>query len=108
MCSQGPVGKEHIGFEHNLINKYAGSRDPGIYRYIHSLTNSRSLLLVLHNDSTVVTTDMDKANGFNEYFYSIFKHDTSTTLDNEGMPSTHDCVSSIDISIEAVLMHSPT
>ena len=45
---------------------------------------------------------MDKANAFNQYFYSIFKHDTSTTLDNEGMPSTHGCISSIDISIEEV------
>ena len=66
------------------------------------MTNSRSLPLVLHNDSTEVTTDMDKANAFSEYFYSIFKHDTSTTLDNGGMPSTHDCISSIDISIKEV------
>ena len=32
----------------------------------------------------------------------IFKHDTLTTLDNEGMSSTHGCISSIDISIEEV------
>ena len=49
-------------YEHYLINKYACSRDPSIYRYIHSLTNSGSLPFVLHNDSTEVTTDMDKAN----------------------------------------------
>ena len=89
-------------YEHNLLSKYACSRDPGIYQYIHSLTNLRSLPLVLYNESTVVTTDMDKANAFNQYFYAICKHDTLTILDNEDMPSTHGCISSIDISIEEV------
>ena len=89
-------------YEHNLINNYASSRDSGIYRYIHDLTNSRSLPLILHTDSTAVTTDIDKANAFNQYFYSIVRHDTSTTLSNEYLPNTSSCICSIDISVEEV------
>ena len=80
------------------------ARDSGIYRYIHGLTNSRSLPLILHTDSTEVTTDIDKANAFNQYFYSVFRHDTSTTLCNENLPNTSSCICtcSIDISVEEV------
>ena len=70
--------------------------------YIYDLTNSRSLPLILHTDSTAVTTDINKANAFNHYFYSIFRHDTSTTLSNENMPNTSSCTCSIDISVEEV------
>ena len=78
-------------YEHNLINNYAHSRDPGIFRYICRLTNSRSLLAALHTDSSVITNDIDKAYAFNQYFYSVLK-----------LSSTCNCTCSIDTSIEEV------
>ena len=95
-------------YEHNLINKYACSRDPGIYRYIHSLTNSRSLPLVLHNDSTVVTTDMDKANAFNQYFYSILSMIPQLHLTMRACPVLWAVFLALTYQLRKFLMHSPT
>ena len=71
-------------------------------QYIHRLTNSRSLPLVVHTNSSVVTNDSDKANAFNQYFYSVFKQDTFTLHNSESLSSTCDCICSIDISIKDV------
>ena len=50
----------------------------------------------------MVTNDSDKANAFNQHFYSVFKQDTFTLHNSESLSSTCDCICSIDISIEDV------
>ena len=94
--------KAKSAYEHNLIYNYAHSRDSRIFQYIHSLTKSKSLLVVLHINSTMVSADMDRANAFNQYFYSVFKEGQTTLHNCVDLPSNHNCICSIGISTEEV------
>ena len=44
-----------------------------IYKYIRSITKSSTIPSTVFHDSTSATTDVDKANLFNQFFFSVFK-----------------------------------
>ena len=58
--------------EQNLIYNLATSKDPKIFHFIKEFTKTHVLPSQLHTDSTSVETDVDKAELFNQYFYSVF------------------------------------
>ena len=68
-------------YEKELINSYAQSKNPKLFRYIKSITKFGSLLSILVNDSVKAVSDKDKAELFNQYFYSVFT-DAATPLPN--------------------------
>ena len=59
-------------YEQSLIYNYAANRDPKIYQFIKQFSKSHTLPPQLHLDAKVVNTDHDKAELFNQYFYSVF------------------------------------
>ena len=59
-------------YESTLINKYASSSDPAIYRYIRAITKSGTIPPTVYLDNTSASSDESKASLFNQYFYSIF------------------------------------
>ena len=48
------------------------NRDPKIYKCIKQFSKSHTLPPQLHLDAKVVNTDHNKAELFNQYFYSVF------------------------------------
>ena len=59
-------------YEQSLIHNFAMNRDPKIYQYIKQFTKSYSLPPQLHLGANVANTDYDKAELFNQYFFSVF------------------------------------
>ena len=56
-----------------LISMYALK----IHQYIKSITKSNSLPSILKYNQLTVNTDLDKANVFNEYFFSVYTDNSS-------------------------------
>ena len=56
----------------SLIHNFAMNRDSKIYEYIKQFTKSHTLPLQLHLGANVANTDYDKAELFNQYFFSVF------------------------------------
>ena len=68
-------------YKRDLINSYTQSKTPKLFHYIKSITKFGSLSSILVNDSVKAVSDEDKAELFNQYFYSVFT-DTTTSLPN--------------------------
>ena len=60
-----------------LVRKFASSKNPSIYRYIKSFVEASDLSATLAYNSTTATSDLDKANAFINYFYSVFYQNSS-------------------------------
>ena len=73
-------------YELNLINNYTWSKDPKLFQYIRNITKSNSFPSVLKYNHITVDTDLDKANVFNEYFYSVFTDGFSDPLNVDDLP----------------------
>jgi len=56
-------------YEKELINNYANSKDPKPFHNIITISKSGSLPV---KDSVKAVSDEEKAQLFNEYFYSVF------------------------------------
>ena len=59
-------------YETNLVASL-NNNNSSIYKYIKSITKSGIILSTVFHDSTSATTDVDKANLFNQFFFSVFK-----------------------------------
>jgi len=68
-------------YESGIINQYVRSKNPKIYQYIKSITKSSSLPSILKYNQLTVNTDLDKANVFNKYFFSVYTDNSSCSLD---------------------------
>ena len=59
-------------YESDLITAFMNNNNLRVYKYIRSLTKSHAIPPTQHHDSIVADSDIDKANIFNEYYYSVF------------------------------------
>ena len=66
-------------YEASLINNFASSGNPSIYRYINSITKTKQIPSTVYLGETVADNDEHKAKLFNRYFFSVF---TSTSCKN--------------------------
>ena len=62
-----------IVFESNLVSKHSSNRS-AIFRYISSVTNQRSLAPIMQLHSVSTSSDQEKADLFNKYFFCVFSH----------------------------------
>ncbi|MCY3929513.1 MAG: reverse transcriptase family protein [Acidobacteria bacterium] len=69
---QAKISSAKANYESNLISAFANNNNSKIYKYIRSLTKSHSIPPTLHYNSISADSDLDKANIFNDYFYSVF------------------------------------
>ena len=60
-----------IVFESNLVSKHSSNRS-AIFRYISSVTNQRSLAPIMQLGSVSTSSDQEKADLFNKYFFFCF------------------------------------
>jgi len=77
---QQEITEAKLNFESTLINNFTQVNSNKIYSYIKSITKSKSLPATIHFDSNVASTDTDKANLFNSYFYSVFSNSSSPSF----------------------------
>ena len=73
---QAKISNAKMTYESNLVTTSDNSK---IYKYIRGFTKSKSIPSTMYHNFTTFDCDNDKANAFNNYFYSIFNN-TSTDL----------------------------
>ena len=74
------LSKAKSEYELGLINNYTQSKDVKLFHYIKSITKSNSLPTALKYNHITIDSDLDKANTFNQYFYSVFTESHSDPL----------------------------
>ena len=90
---------EKANYENHLINTYFYSNNTKIFRYISTLKGQSNLPAEMSYGDRRAINNIDKANLFNNYFYSVFLHDQH----NYRCPSNKDCcLHDIKISIQEV------
>ena len=96
---QAKITSAKANYESDLIMAFANNNNPRVYKYIRSLTKSHIIPPTLHYNCKIADSNIDKANMFNDYFYSVFTQaatDQSLPIEN---PSH---LSSINITEEDV------
>ena len=88
-------------FESGLIQNYSRSNTSKIFHYIKSISNQDVLPPVMYLDSTYASSDQDKANLFNKFFFSVYSQMT-TQPSLAGHPHSNSSLSSINITISDV------
>ena len=82
-------------YEQSLLDNFAKYKDPKIFHYIKSLSKLRSLPTVLKYNSISVETDKEKADMFNNYFFSVL---TDSTSDLPMLPELNSLITDISIN----------
>ena len=96
---QAKISSAKTNYESDLITAFANNNNSRVYKYIRSLTKSHTIPPTQHHDSIVADSDIDKANMFNDYYYSVF----TQAATNQSLPidnSSH--LSNISITEEDV------
>ena len=89
-------------FESLFINNFAFNNDSKIYQYVRSLSKSASTPSTIFFQSNTAIMDMDKANLFNQFFFSIFTQSSCSLPNYNELPSTSSPLSAIQIYQEDV------
>ena len=69
---QTKISSAKVNKKSDLITSFANNNNSKVYKYVRSLTKSHTIPSTLHHGSIVADSDTDKANVFNDYFYSVF------------------------------------
>ena len=85
-------------YEANLIHSFAYHNNSKIYEYIRSIAKTKNIPTLLYLNSSIATTDADKALLYNEYFYSVYANSSSTLPDMNTITSDVEPLQSFDIS----------
>ena len=67
-----------------LVSTFSANKNYKIFNYMRYLTTHNSLPATIRSDSSEASSNMEKANLFNQYFYSVF------TRSNYSLPSLQD------------------
>jgi len=85
-------------FEQSLIHNFATKKFPKIFHFIKKFSKTQFLPPELHDDSTKAVTNFDKAELFNQYFYSIFTQSNFCLPNMSNLP-----IYSIHFSVQDVM-----
>jgi len=69
---QAKISSAKDNYESNLVASFTNTINSKIYKYIRSLSKSNSIPPMMRLNCIFANTDSDKANIFNDYFYSVF------------------------------------
>ena len=89
-------------YESALIDQFTKTNSNNIYKYISSLTSSRSIPATMTLDVNILNDDSSIANSFNEYFYSVFTQSSVNQPVTFDSPTDIPLISSISILPEEV------
>ena len=98
---QEMISTAKLHYETSLISNFATANSNKIYKYLKSTTKSNCMPPTVDFDSSTASTDFDKANLFNHYFYSVF-HSPSKLPDIDELPTISDSLHAINITITNV------
>ena len=91
-------------YENNLIHQFASSNSNKVYKYIVSLTKLHHIPDIMTDGTKSVTYDLDIANCFNQYFYSVFTKSGSTIPSNINVFLSAPNINRISFSITALVI----
>ena len=101
---QSKISSAKLDFESSLISNFASNNNNKIYKYLKSISKSNNLPTTVHLDANI---DFDKANLFNQYFYSVF-HNSLDLPNIDDLPTIADSLQcelqSIEITIVEALI----
>ena len=98
---QEKIAVAKLTFESELINTYTSTNNNKIFKYLKSITKSNNIPSVMNFESLTANTDHGIASLFNQYFHSVY-HDPSSFPNIDDLPSMHDSLSSITITVADV------
>jgi len=87
-------------FESKLIGT-SSTNSSKIFKYLKTVTQSNDIPTTVCFESSTASTDFDKANLFNKYFYSVF-HDPSNMPNIDELPDISGSIQTIVITISDV------
>ena len=90
-------------FETNLIRSFAGKQNCKIYDYIKSLSKSCPIPSSVRLGSSIVTSDLDRASLFNQFFHSVFTRGSLTLPSLDSLPQPLLTINDLIISQMEVL-----
>ena len=96
------LSKAKLNYERSLINNFAYNRDPKIFHYIRDFTLAKSLPPILQCGTSKVESDKEKAEMFNNYFYSIYISSHFILPNMEELAKPTNSISDILLSYEEV------
>ncbi|XP_011408123.1 PREDICTED: uncharacterized protein LOC105315248, partial [Amphimedon queenslandica] len=93
------IADARVAYESTLVEAFAFSKDSAIYRYIRSFSKCNGIPTVLQHQSELLSTAVDKAAAFNNYFHSVF-NSSNTDIDVSNLPFPDKSICSISITVE--------
>ena len=85
-------------YESYLIMQFALSRNPEIFHHIKRLTSWSQFPSQMYLESTIATSDRDKATLLNNYFFSVFLSNSVVLPSSETPPPPTSSVGDISLS----------
>ena len=94
------IAQAKMNYESKLVHDFACNKNPKLYSHIRSVTRQNHLPQQLTLDHRIATTDEEKANLFNEYFFSVYSTHSSFTAPPCSHPPSS--ITEVDISVTEV------
>ena len=90
-------------YESKLISDYAYTHNNKIYQYISSLKGQDNFPIQMFHNNQQACKDHEKAQLFNNYFYSVFSSDTSTPVSESVLSTTTSTLQAIEFTESEIL-----
>lgn len=69
---QTEISNARVNYESSLVSNFALSKDSKIFSYIRSFTTNNGIPPAMSYQSSTITSDVNKANAFDQFFHSVF------------------------------------
>ena len=96
------LSKAKLDYEQSLINNFAYNRNPNLFHYIRHFTKAKSFPPILQCGTSKVESDREKAEMFNNYFYSVFVSSDFVLPNMERLAEPTNSISNISLRFEEV------
>jgi len=89
-------------YEQSLIHNFTIEKDYKLFHYIKKFSKSHVLPPQLHNGSVTADSDINKAEMFNQYFYSVYTQSNSPLPNSANLQAPVNSLASISFTTEEV------
>ena len=86
----------------SLIHNFTIEKDYKLFHYIKKISKSHVLPPQLHNGSVTADSDINKAEMFNQYFYSVYTQSNSPLPNSANLQAPVNSLASISFTTEEV------
>ena len=90
-------------YESNVVLKFANTYHNKIYQYISNIKGQDNFPTQMFYNNQHACNDQEKAQLFNNYFYSAFSTDTTTPINEPPMSTSTSTLHDIEINESEVL-----